>query len=224
MLERLRRIPKSTWLVVGFILVAILFVVLAIYGSRPESIDKLGEDSTIDKYSQAQIVNGEELLQQLKSVDAYEDLSRDLFVFAQSEYTEYNKIPGKVVGFKVISSVTRNEKAVSFEGEYGSVKHKIAVSIELLNYSKMKVSITDKKTNSSVNDKLPSNSRLNLFIGSLPYRSDDFAIEYNQSTDSYTIRALSDAADLRAKATSYILSGTGFAPSDIKTLYIPYLK
>lgn len=165
------------------LLLSLVSVLMVVYFGK-ENIDMAPKEEgsiQLDYSKSVNLVDGEEVLNKLGNYIAYDKLREDLHYFAKDHYEVYKTNANKVVGFKVNSkSVKQNDNKLEFKGNYGSVTQDINVSIEILNNNNIKVSITDSKDKYNIDDKLPSNSKVEQFIGSLPYISTEFSVSYSK--------------------------------------------
>ncbi len=211
-------------LIVGFVVVVVVIVMIGLLTSGGEEIDVLPEEgSSLDYSEQAKFVDSKDLAQNLGGVDQYDSLTKDLFVFAKKTFALYTTEPQRVVGFSILGDIEKEDSVVRFSGRFGAAKDKIDVVVNLLNNRRLKVSITNTKTNQNVDSELLSNSKINQFIGSLLFTNDLFKIEYNPSTNSFTITAHSKDPSVRKQATDYIVQESGKQPSEFKVLFKPFL-
>lgn len=155
--------------------------------NRTAEVDVIPEGTDTDFSTHASIVDGEELLQNIGSLDGFEALSRDLFVFGRAAYEAYKADTSGVIGFRVTSDVNKDGNALEFEGRYGSSGNKIAVRVKVLRNNRLTVSITDTKTSLNIDGSLPSNGKRNQFIGTMPLFTDNYSIEYIELSDSFLL-------------------------------------
>lgn len=166
--------------------VIVLFGVLWMFSPRSNTIDDVPEGTSTNPDSQAVITDGEDLVQALGGVDAYDFLQYDLFFFAKTAYASYQD-QESTVGFAVKSDIKNEDGAVIFYGTFGSVDNKITIVVKPLRNDRINVSITDTKTNLNIDTFLPSNNRRDQFIGTLPLTSDTYTIDYDSRSDGFII-------------------------------------
>jgi hypothetical protein len=161
--------------------IVLLWLVFA-WGGNAQDIDVLPEEeiTAIDITTQAYINNPGDLAIKLGSVEEYDSLASDLHVFAKKNFSVYNEAADRVVGFRLNKSSVKSGDVVSFSGRYGASKDRIDVKITLLKNDRIKTSITNTKTNKNFDGDLPSNSRRNQFLASLPIDEQDYRIDYFQ--------------------------------------------
>jgi hypothetical protein len=180
--NRLVIIATAALLVVGILLLIISSSVF-----NRQSVDDFPEDGAgIDITSQALIVNGEELLDSLGSAAALENYSKDLYSFGITAYEPYRNNETDLVGFEVLK-VENAEDEILVTGKYGSSNNEIYSTIKPLKHNRLNVSITDTKTELNIDDVLPSNTKLNSFIGTLPVRGTNYEIDYFSDSDAFFI-------------------------------------
>lgn len=172
--------------VIILVLALAVLVVVALLASQSRTdngIDAKPEGVDTDFSSHANIVDGEELLEQLGSLDSFDLLARDLHHFAQATYYTYKSDPNRVVGFRITSPVEVQAEKLLLHGHFGSSRNEIAVIIKKLNNNRIVTSITDTETGFNADETLPSNSKLNRFLGSLPITNDQYSINFVSSLE-----------------------------------------
>jgi len=117
----------------------------------------------------------------------YAALSNDLAVFGRKTIEKYKSGKVKDVNFRVTNTATKNGAETTFEGKYDESKDTMSVSVKKLNNSKIQTKIKNKKTNGSIDNQLPSNSKRNQFIGSLPLKKNNYSISYLEASDGFFI-------------------------------------
>lgn len=171
---------KQRIMVIAIVFMIGLLMVLA-FIPRGVNIDRLPEESSEMNYdTSANIHEGLDLLKVI-GASRFNQFSRDLFVFAKDNYKQYQS--DKVVGFMLISPIKQSGEFVSFKGRYGSVSNKIDISLELKNNDRLRTSITDTKNKTNIDDKLPSNTRLNQYVATLPINEGDYLVQYKPVDD-----------------------------------------
>ena len=176
-------------------MVAILVLAtVVLFGStRKEKIDFIpieGED--VDYSSQVNLVADENLVSALGGVAEQDRLSSDLYVFAKTAYSKYSDFGQNVIGFKT-SKIVSEDGEVMIEGRFGATKNKILVVVKPLNHSMINSSITDSETELNIDSMLPSNTKRNQFIGTLPIEKPNYVIEYVEETDDFTVNIFNGA-------------------------------
>jgi len=159
---------------------------------------------TGDEYSPPNgpaIMNNSEEVYRLVDDTQFSQLRTDLAYFARDTMETYKS--GKTVDviFVVGKSITKNNQNISFEGKFKESKDTISVSITREGKSRIKSTILNKKSRVSIDNKLPSNSKRNQYIATLPIDNDDYAIEYDTASDSFviTIYTISDTVNPTAR-------------------------
>ena len=201
--EQSKKIP---WLIAVFLILVLGLAIIATSGG--ENIDLPEEGSDIVYSAQARVVGDESLLQKLGGVGRREQLSRDLFVFARTGYSEYKYSPKKVVGFRVTSDIKEEGDKLSFDGRFGSVSHKIHVELTRLRNDRFQTSIIDTKNKLQINSELPSNTKRNQFIGKLPIETTDYTIDYLSESDSFIVNVFNRSSNF-AKAEEVMKEALG---------------
>lgn len=203
-----------TKIIISFLILASLFLYWA--GSRQPSIDEPAEGSDADYSTMSNVQNGEDLVQQLGSLEAYDALSQDLHTFGKTAFPAYSEDEQKVVGFEVTSKINKDRERVSFEGKYGSTKNTIRVQVTLLKNFRITSSITDTKTKLNIDSQLPSNSKTNQYVGSLPLQTNSYAIDFSTSDEYFALTIYDGTAATEAAAKKALQDGTGV--TDLSTI------
>lgn len=203
---------KIGYLAIGL---AVLLLVIAFFMSSGggRDIDVVPEGTNLDTSTHAYIVDGDELVQEIGSLDGFDSLGRDLYVFGKTAYEPYKSNPDRVVGFEITSSITTSDNHVIFEGRFGSSDNKIEVDLSKLNNNKVSTSITDVGTGLNLDDSLPSNSELNVFYGNLPISGDGYNIVY-LSGDKVSINIYLRDPNIYNKAYAKIVETVGKSNAD----------
>lgn len=183
-----KRLIKTALIVFATISIMMVLIFLITGGrdqptNEVEKIDAILDDSPFNYTISSNIVGVDKLESKIVSLDTdtyivMEALRTDLHTFGRAAYDAYKNDTTKPIGFKITSDVKNDKNVVSFYGHYGSSQNKVTVRLELLNNARMKVSILDTETNFAVDDKLPSNSKINQFIASLPISGEEYNITY----------------------------------------------
>lgn len=211
---------KRIFIVGGiFIIVFILFLI----GSQDRNSNGIG---TSQEYTPtdgpALMNNSEELYRVINDDRKFSLLREDLAFFGRNTIKEYYSGEINAVVFEVYSEVQKDDRGIFFEGKFDSSDDLIKVSL-LSSQNESRTEIFNKENGSNIDSELPSNNPYNLFISSLPVSTEDYKIEHNKSTDSYTITGLSPAPNIRKMATDYIAEKTEKRQTELKILYIPFL-
>jgi hypothetical protein len=165
---------------------AILLVVYVASTNKP-NIDTLPEDGSSADYSvQARIIEGDELYKKLDGGLRYDQLSKDLLVFAKKQYPEYAS-PDKVVGFDPDDTISSDGDIVKINGKFGSSNNTIYIEITKLKNFRIRTSITDQKTRANIDPELPSNSKRNQLIAGLPLSTEFYTVDYKPDQDSFLL-------------------------------------
>jgi hypothetical protein len=210
----------------NLILVGLGIAVLGIFivGLRTNSDRGVG---TGQEYSPpdgpAIITNGGELFSQFDSGLQYDSLRRNLAFFARATIKEYGTGQQPEVVFTIGSDVKKDDRTITFDGSYDKAKGKIRVSVTLLGSNQLKLSVTNLISETNIDAQLPANKPESQFIGSLPYETALYRIEYNASVGTYIVTALSPEQSVRSEANNYIVGGTGKAIDILDIIYQPYL-
>ncbi len=200
--------PRNIVIAVVLIFVVLPIIIFAITRRGP-GLDSLPEDSSESDYTKvANIHDGLPLMRQLEGANRYNAFARDLFVYAKNNIEGYKNVQ-KVVGFQLISDIKKSDNKITFDGEYGSSRDDYAIEIELLGNDRMKVSLVNKSSKTNDDQNLPSNSKLNQYIASLPQFGKNYDVEYIKSSDKMSIRIYSNEPATVDQAVAEILEKTG---------------
>lgn len=169
-----------------------------------------GDGIVLDYSDSASLVDSEDLLNAVGSIDAYDRVRKDIYTFGKKTYQPYITNSTKAIGFAISKkSVTKNGSDISLEGKYGSSSDEIKISIKLLSNFRIKISITDIKTGRNIDSELPSNNKLNQLIGILPYDSENYSISYSDRSLKVVVRLDFFTEELKAEALDYIRKVVG---------------
>lgn len=185
----------------------ILFLLLRNDGSY---IDDYPQDGRISAYSnQANILEGQDLLQKLEGVSRFEKLSEDLFVFAKNQYEKYQVDEPVQIGFLIEEPAQLSDGGkITFKGRFGATENTISVSVALKKHGQITTSITDEATGNNIDPELPSNTPRKQYIGSLPIIEDTYAIDYSAAKDIFVINQYEEGLDIK-KVTAEIANNIG---------------
>jgi hypothetical protein len=207
-------------ILIGFSLLAALLMlaVMVYFLGRDQSaqeegqpaIDSAIEDSVFDPTIHATITEDTPQLEERLGYvdDIYMAITTDLHVFGRSAYEIYKNNASKPIGFKITSDVAKKDSIVTFEGHYGSSKNKVSVRVTMLGNDRISISITDTATKLNVDSELPSNSKINQFIGGLPMSGEGYNITY-VSDDTVNIGLYFRDPSLRDRAHQDIVNKLG---------------
>lgn len=197
-------------LIVVIALIIIFMSVGFLIFSRSNSSEVSIEGQNIDPSQQAAISNGEALAQTLGSLEKFERLSEDLYVFAKAAYP-VNSLP--FVGFVAGDEINNNEGVISFRGVYEPIGKEVDISVRILKNDRISVSITDLASELNIDSFLPSNTKRNQFIGTLPASTDTYSVDYDPKDNGFIISIYAyDRTSLDAaydNAENYIKTGLG---------------
>jgi len=184
MLYTLLTNKKVQAVLVALGVVFVLVYIFILFRSSSNSIDEFPIEGTSQDYStHARIVGGEDLFVTIGGDRRYDSLSQDLYVFGEKAYGAYQSSKTEAVGFQVTRIGELQDQKLTVEGRYGSSKNKIVINITILGNDRISTSITDIGTKFNIDSKLPSNTKLNQFIATLPQDYDGYVAEYSRSTD-----------------------------------------
>lgn len=176
---------------------------------KKEAVDSRPFEGTSNDYtSSARIVGGEELFREIGGGQRYDSLARDLFVFGKSQIDDYKKADA-IVGFEIKSALTVRSNEIDFSGNYGSSKDRILVKLIKRPNGRLTSSIKNEKTGVSIDQDLPSNSKRNSFIATLPLIDQNYTIEYLAQEDIILISIYERNQSIGDVAYQRVLNETG---------------
>jgi len=212
---------KQRKLVIILLAVFVVVGLFLIFLPR-NTIDAPPEESTSENYlDSARIVNPGDLAEKMEGLLAYDNLRQDMRVFAKKQYGKYKD--KQLVGFEIKGDIKKAGKKISFEGRYGASKNLVSVTATLLNYQRVSASITDQVTKANIDKELPSNSKREQFIGTLPLATPAYSIDYVETTGSFRATNNDGTDEVKAAIETVLLSSTGAASlKDIQySIFIP---
>lgn len=170
-------------LIIGLIIPVIVMIILIVLSSK-HAPKTSGEIPAKD--SRAYLVYQKEAYFPMKNVMSDNLVRSDVAYFARQTMKVYdpNKNPGVVLN---VSSINLNldtdtgkdtGKGVDIVGTFEKSKDEIHINIKKLANDRVSMSIINTKSNTNIDDKLPSKSKENKLIESLPITSNNFRIDY----------------------------------------------
>jgi hypothetical protein len=164
--------------------------------------------------SPAILSESEHLYEQLGSDYRFSALRVDLAYFARATIAEYRTGSVNEIVFKVIGNIEKSDNTLSFNGEFSAGNTPVNIVIGLKNYDRMLVSITNKNNQTNIDSELPSNSKLNKFISTLPIDKNGYHIGYSSSDESFEVNLYISDSGLIAEAQQVIKEGLGLETLD----------
>ncbi|MFZ1323698.1 MAG: hypothetical protein WAQ57_00875 [Candidatus Saccharimonadales bacterium] len=165
----------------------ILFIVLLgtvlTWGASSSDIDRRPETDATDYESQAYIHDSGNLASQLGGLNQYISLTEDMHVFATKSFPVYTEDTKRIVGFKPSKASVKAAYVVSLSGRFGASKDKIEIKVTLLKNDRIKTSITNTRTGKNYDSELPSNTKTNQFLATLPIEENDYRIDYQRTVN-----------------------------------------
>ncbi len=183
-------------LMVGVFLV-IFFISLIV---RPKNV-KNNDGEYVDRNSGAFMSYKDYPFLPLASGAANDLLRQDLAFFARNTIPKYGPNDDPSVNFKLSKDIKTNGASVSFSGVFERSKDNISVEVTQLNNNRIKTSITNTKSRSNIDDKLPSNSKRNQFIAKLPISNSEYIIDYDDDVDGFLITLYAESSLDKASST-----------------------
>jgi hypothetical protein len=163
-------------------------IVLFIIGTIRNSDNRVGTGVEYTPSDGPAIMNESEDLYRLINNDSqFNYLKEDLAYFGRATIDDYTsgKEPGVI--FVVDKNARKNGEQITFEGKFEKSKDTIVVTITKLHNGRIKSSVVNKKTNKNLDAELPSNSKRNQYVGSLPLAKDGFTVGFLEKSDEFFI-------------------------------------
>ncbi len=155
--------------------------------SQKPNIDTWPKESTQEDFTKvARIYEGSTILEDIGGQNQYGAFTRDLKVYAQSNFPEYAD-ETKIVGFIIKGKIKKSGATLSFHGEYGASADRIDVTIIKQNNTRISSSIVDSKTKHNIDEALPSNSALDTYISTLPLYNNNYSVEFDNDSQKITV-------------------------------------
>lgn len=200
----------SRGVVIGLIAGGALLLFLAGTMIRNNESKNLGKGLEYSETTgSALFKGGEDLYTIIGSDKVFTALKNDIAVFGRNTIDEYFTGSLKDIVFIVDKkSVKKNDQTISFSGAFKAQNRQTSVTIELKKNNKFYLSITG-PDEENIDSTLPSNSRRNQFIGSLPIEKSGFIIDHVSSLDSFTLTITSGLDSDASLAVEELKSGLG---------------
>jgi hypothetical protein len=199
---------SKAFIIAGLVVFCLIAFIVGQNISADKGLAKTTEYTPSD--APAVMNDSEDLYRLIDNDEQFTALREDLGVFGRKNIKNYksNKVVDVIFGVK--NKATKKDNKISFEGKYEESKNTIAIVLTKLDNDRAYVSITDKKTKISIDSELPSNSKRNQFIGSLPLKKDTYSISYLKATDEFFIAINSgDLATVETAALTELKSQLG---------------
>jgi hypothetical protein len=173
--------------------VLIIILILANHKSPPKTVGDLPSET-----SNAFLVYDKNAYFPTRNVASDTLIRADIAYFARQTMTNvYNpkknptvilnvsKVDGPVES--AVDATSDPNKDITLVGKFDKSKDEIRIVIKKLTNDRVKVSIINSKSNTTIDDKLPSASKENQFIASLPYVDANYRIDYVSANSSVAI-------------------------------------
>ncbi len=131
----------------------------------------------------------------------------DLAFFARQTMPEYDPNTNPGVVFEVKEYNKENDKKLTMKGKYEKASGDVAVVVERMGYDRVKVSITRGDTN--IDKWLPSASKRNAYIATLPVEQPTYQLDYSPEADTFIITLTSLAPGVEEQARAVLAHGLG---------------
>jgi|GEM_PF-1154223 len=212
-------ITRTTLLIVVCLGVLSLFL-FGLYFNSDRNVG-VGEEFS-DQNGPALLKSSEKLYEAIDNQGQFEAVTSDLAYFARTtleKYKDNSKV--KDVVFEVSDKLTKEGSVISFEGRFAESKDLIRIKLEKKNFERIKVSITNEKTKNNIDPQLPSNSKENQYIGTLPIKRDTYTITYFVASKSFFVSLKSNNIDTeQIAAMDEIKSSLGL--EDLSTIELSF--
>lgn len=219
-MENIRKYYSKRNIIILLLIFFCVYAIVAIFVANRNSgnIDR-SEITNIEYSVRANIINEQNLLFDLDGTKRFDNLSRDLMIFGRTIYPKYSK-PSSPINVRLLSKINTSDTSISFSAIYEEARKDVKVTIVVLPNNRMKLDIVDSSTKKSINDKLSSNSKRNVYISTLPIKGGNYSIGYDDSSDHITVNLYERSKALQDEVTKIITDSMG---SDaIKTELIQY--
>lgn len=143
----------------------------------------------------------------LSSQEANNQLAADIAFFARHNYPVYDPNQQPAVVFNETKSPDKSGDEFQLLGRYEKIKNDIKISVKELSNNRIKTSITDSKTGVNIDSQLPSNSKENVYISTLPVFTADYRIYYSQDTEKITILLYDGYSDGKKSSAVGVIAG-----------------
>jgi hypothetical protein len=192
---------KITIILALFSLLALMIFLV----NRPTPISEdIEEEVGTDISTHAVILNPTEIFNLLEGDIRYDMLAKDLRTFAVTTVGKYDGIDGIPVVFNIDSDIKVDNSVIEFRGRFARSNDNIEIKIELRNNQRIKLSVTNLKTNLSINESLESNSLQNEYIASLPIETSDYIASYNIASNKVVFDFKQRDASLTQKTKQFL--------------------
>lgn len=169
--------------VIGLVMLAIS-VLLFWLGSRPNPMDTGGDLPAKD--SGAFLIYDNNVFHPFSADLVDNFIMDDIAYFARQNIKDkYDPDKNPLVAVEVKEYEPVKDNKMSFKGKFDKVKGDVMVSAERLAYDRVKVSITWNDIN--IDAQLPSASKRNKFILTLPLEKKSYSIVYSPTSDSFRV-------------------------------------
>jgi hypothetical protein len=202
----LKQYSKKQLIVVSVgVLIFLLFVILSISVSQDRDRNVGTGPEYSDPSGPALLSNATQLYEDLADPAHYRAIAEDIGFFAQTNFIPLENNDSFVYNVK---NYTIEGQELQMSGLINDRKEDFIVTVELLNFGKIKSTISAEGW-VSVDDKLPSASKENWFIGSLPIENADFTIDYFTDSEQFVIQSFTTDETVVDRATKVIEDGLG---------------
>jgi hypothetical protein len=211
-------------LVIVSIIVAVLFILVLVFVNNRQNIDETIGDQASPTSSAFLLYKGQTFLPTTNNI-SNEMIRVDLAYLARTNFKEYdpNKNPGVI--FNIDSFTAIEDGKLSFTGSYEKKAGMITVDVSLLtnDIAQVKITSADKQL---VDTKLPSSSKRNLLIASLPKDTETYSLAYSSASDTFIVTVFSTDEAVVQTAKNQLKTDLGdeYSEDDISIYYPAYLK
>lgn len=218
-------ITKRNLIILGLVLSTLILFMVGARSDNFRARTALAPEY-VPETSPAVISNSELLYETLDNVQQYGSVRRDItkyrdeaMIFELSDDGPTNR------SFVVLGDTVVDNGTIRFEGSYYGSSDVIAVSIKKLANDRIETSITNLKNEGNIDSMLPSNSKRNKFIASLPIETSTYQLLYSTEANLFVITPT--VADYKAveEAEKFLQSQLDdYSVMDITIDYPAYLK
>ena len=157
------------------------------------------------------------------STNLYKALGGRRFNYLQldlrAHFNDIVKGYNKPVNFSVASVIT-NDKTITIEGKYQDKVGNTKIEVKLLNNERIDVvMVTGKKSNRDI---LPSNSKINRYISTLPITGPDYTIDFLLSDNTIVISIYDRDPAIAERAKATIVQAVGKEQVDKQQITVSF--
>lgn len=186
MQERLKKILSNKLVLVGLLMVSVV-VGIALFAGNRQRINPQAEGELVDKNTPGFFEYEKKPYLPSDNIFINQQLSKDIAYYARNFLTPYKSKQEEVVLFQLAKENYKEGDFNILRGKLTKNKDQIEIRYKELKNSRVNVIIKDLKTKKEESSSLPSNSKRNMYISTLPVNTDVYSIDYLVQSDTFTI-------------------------------------